>query len=143
MILSSYAGLWDEATSNDIPVCDRTAVYPTGNKSVFRELTHIFSRSALWVHSKYAVKTRGRWIMYKRIYNHLFGRNVLGNRNAACETMIGRLKYHGEKKTFNWEKYMDLYVEQHNVKATLTAQGFHDWSETNFVDTCLVNISGS
>ena len=50
---------------------------------------------------------------------------------------------------------MTLRVEQHNIKATLTAHGFNDWSEvqknfhqnkvikTNLVNTCPENISRS
>ena len=50
---------------------------------------------------------------------------------------------------------MTLRVEQHNIKATLTAHGFNDWSEvqkifhlnkvikTNLVNTCPANISRS
>ena len=79
---------------------DHTSVYRTDEKIFFRELSHIFSRSALWVHSKCAVETRNRRLMYKRIYNHLFDTNALGNRDAACETTIGYLEYHCEKKIF-------------------------------------------
>ena len=78
----------------------------------------------------------------------------MGHRDAACETTIGRLEYHGEKKSFNWEKYTNLHVEQHNIKATLTSHGSNNLPEakkvcylikgikTNLVDTCLANISG-
>ena len=46
-------------------------------------------------------------------------------------------------------------MEKHNIKATLTAHGFNDWSEAyqvhylikginiNLVENCLANISGS
>ena len=83
------------------------------------------------------------------------GRNSFGNRNVMCETKIGRLEYYGKKKSFNWEKYTNLHVEQYNIKDTLTAHGFNYWSEAqkvrylvkriqiNLVNTCPANISGS
>ena len=83
--------------------------------------------------AKFAVKTRNGRIMYKCIYNQLFLKNALGNRDAACETTIGYLEYHCEKKIFNWEKYTNLHVEHHTIKATMTAHGFNDWSEAHKV----------
>ena len=133
MILASYVGTRDEATADDIHVCDRTIMYFTDNKIFFCELSHIFSGRDLWVHSKCVVKTRNRQLAYKRNQNHLFGRNALGNRDAVCETTIGRLEYQSEKKSFNWEKYTNLHVDQHNIKATLYSHGFNDWSEAQKV----------
>ena len=46
---------------------------------------------------------------------------------------IGRLECHGKKKSFNWEKYTTLHVEQYNIKATLTAHGFNYWLEALIV----------
>ena len=92
MILASYSEPLDEATADDIHVRDRTDVHCTDNKIVFHDISHIFSRSALWVHAKCSFNTRDGRLVYKRIYNNLFGRNALGNRNAACETKIGRLE---------------------------------------------------
>ena len=84
MVLAIYSGPRDEATADDIHVYDRTAVYHTDNKIVSWKLSHIFGGSALWVHSNCAVKTRDRQLTYKRIHNHFFGCNALGNRNATC-----------------------------------------------------------
>ena len=90
-VIDSYAGPRDEAMDDDIHMRDRTDVYGTDNKIFFRELSHIFSRSALWVHAKCDVKTCDGRVVYKLINNHLFGSNSLGNRDAACETTIGKL----------------------------------------------------
>ena len=108
MILASYSGPCDEATADYIHMCGRTAVYCTDNNIVFCGFSHILGGSALWVNAKCAVKIHNRWLAYKRIYNHLFQRNVLGNRDAACETNIGRLENHVEKNSFDWEKYKNL-----------------------------------
>ena len=152
MILANYSGPRDEATADDIHMRGRTAVYCTDSKIILHDISHIFRGSALWVHAKCAVKTRNRRLMYKRIYNHLFGRKLLGNCNAACVTKIGCLEHYGEKKSINWDKYTNLHVDQHNINATLTDHGFNDWSEahkviylikgikTNLGDTCLANI---
>ena len=128
MILASYVGPCDEATADDIYVCDYTAIYCTDNKIVFCYLSHIFRGGALWAHTKCAVKTRNKRLAYKWIYNHLFGENALVNRNAMCETTIGYLEYHGEEKSFNWQKYTNIYVEQYNIKSTMTDNIFNDWS---------------
>ena len=58
----------------------------------FHEISHIFRGSALWKHAKFAFKKRDRRLTYKQIYNHLFERNTLGNRKAACEIKIGHLE---------------------------------------------------
>ena len=79
----------------------------------------------------------------------------MGNRDTACETTVGCIEYHGEKKSFNREEYTNPHVEQYNSNTTLNAHGFNDWSyaqkfhylnkiiKTNFIDTCLANISRS
>ena len=81
--------------------------------------------------------------------------NTLGRRDASCETTIGRLQNHGEMKSFSWEKYTNLHVEQNGIKSMLTDHGFNYWSEaqkfhyqiklinTNLLETCLANIIGS
>ena len=91
MIIASYTNPCDEAAAANIHVRDRTAMYRTDNKIVFRDISHIFSGSALWVHANCAVKTHNIHILYKWVYNHLFGRNALGNRDDVCDTTSGRL----------------------------------------------------
>ena len=100
----------------------------SNNKTVFRHLFQIFGTNVLWVHAKFKVKTRDGSLDYKRIFYHLFVKNALDNHNAACNTATARNKYHGEKQSFNWEKYTNLHVEKHNIKATLTAHGYYDWT---------------
>ena len=102
MIIDSNSGSHDEATANDIHVRDCTAVYCTCDNIILRDLSHIFSESALWVHAKCDVKTQYERLAYKQIYNNFSGRKLLGKPNASCETMIGRLEYHDKKKIFNW-----------------------------------------
>ena len=92
MILASYSGLNDEATADEIHMRDHTSVYCTDNNIVFHDLSHIFSRSALWLHAKCDSKARDGQIVYKHIQNHFFGRNTLGNRDSACGTKIEPLE---------------------------------------------------
>ena len=126
MILSSYNGLRDGATDDDIHIRDCTAMYCTDNNIFFCDISHTFSGSASWVHAKCAFKTHDRRLAYNRIYKNLFGRNALVNSNATCEATIGHLDYHVENKNFNWEKYTNLHVEQNNIKTKLTTHGFND-----------------
>ena len=65
MIIASYTNPCDEAAAANIHVRDRTAMYRTDNKIFFRDISHIFSGSALWVHAKCAVKTHNIHIAYK------------------------------------------------------------------------------
>ena len=101
IIIASYAGPRDEAMDDDVRVRDFTAVYLTDNKIFPREFAHISGGSALWVHAKCGVKKINGQFAYKQIYNHLFGRNTLGNFDAVYETTIGLLYYHAKKNSFN------------------------------------------
>ena len=97
MILATYDGPRDEVLAETIGVWIRTSMFKEDNNTVFRHLFQIFGTTVLWVHANCAVNTRDGHLAYKRIFIHLFGKNVLENPDATCDTAISRIEYHGEK----------------------------------------------
>ena len=84
---------------------------------------------SFWVHAKAAAKTKGGRLAYRRIYQHIFGVNALAIRDAACDSKIRALKYTGDHKNFNWYRYTNLHVEQHNVNSSIITHGFTDFTD--------------
>ena len=44
----------------------------------------------------------------------------------------------GDGKNFNWDKYTNLHVDQHNVKSLLVTHGFTDYTDAQKV-CCLID----
>ena len=97
MILETYAGPRDEVLAETILVRLRNPVFKEDNKTVFPHLSHIFGTTVLWFHAKCAFNNRYGILAYKRIFSHLFCNIALENRDAACDTVITKIEYHGEK----------------------------------------------
>ena len=92
MIMATYVRPRNEILDEIIGVRLSTHMFKEDNKIVFRHFLQIFGTNSLWAHTKCAVKTRYRRLVYKIIFSHFFGKNVLDNFDAAYDTAIARIE---------------------------------------------------
>jgi hypothetical protein len=68
--------------------------------------------------------------VYRTLHTLLLGRQqVVLTRNVIC-TKLQSFRYEGDSKNFNFDKYVNLHVEQHNYHADLQEYGVAPLAES-------------
>ncbi len=74
-------------------------------------------------------KTKNGQQVYRILHTLLLGgQQVVSTRNAIV-TKLQSFRYEGDRKNFNFDKYMNLHVEQHNQHADLQEYGIAPHAE--------------
>ena len=153
MILSTYAGPRNADSCNAINPLEFTKMFRQDNQIIYQEFLYMLGNLSFWVHSKAAAKTKDGRLSYRRIYQQIFGVNALAICDAACDSKIRSLEYTGDRNNFNWDRYTNLHVDQHNVKSSLATHGFTDYNDaqkvrylidgikTANIETCIETIT--
>jgi hypothetical protein len=82
-----------------------------------------------WHHVKNFSKTKNGRQVYRTLHTLLLGgQQVVLTRNAIC-TKLQSFRYEGDRKNFNFDKYVNLHVEQHNHHADLQEYGVAPFAE--------------
>jgi hypothetical protein len=91
--------------------------------TVYNILHSCWGKSSWWHHVKKFSKTKNGQQVYRTLHTLLLGRQrVVLTWNAIC-TKLQSFRYEGDCKNFNFDKYVNLHVEQHNQHADLQAYG--------------------
>jgi hypothetical protein len=78
---------------------------------------------------KYRKTKNGRQV-YQTLHTLLLGgQQVVSTGNAIC-TKLQSFRYEGDRKNFNFDKYVNLHVEQHNQHADLQEYGVAPLAES-------------
>jgi hypothetical protein len=64
-------------------------------------------------------KTKNRQQVYRTLHTLLLGGQRVVSTGSAIVTKLQPFKYQGDRKNFNFDKYVNLYVKQHNQHADL------------------------
>ncbi len=87
--------------------------------TVYNILHSCWGKLNWWHHMKKLSKTKNGQQVYRTPYTLLLGgQQVVSTGNTIC-TKLQSFKYEGDHKNFNFDKYMNLHVEQHNQHADL------------------------
>jgi hypothetical protein len=70
-------------------------------------------------HVKKFSKTKNRGQVYQTLHTILLGRQRVVSTGSAIVTKLQYFRYEGDRKNFNFDKYVNLHVEQHNQHADL------------------------
>jgi hypothetical protein len=90
---------------------------------VYNILHSCWGKSSWWHHMKKFSKTKNGQQVYRTLHTLLLGKQqVVLTRNAICNKLQS-FEYEGDRKNFNFDKYLDLHVEQHNQHADLQEYG--------------------
>jgi hypothetical protein len=69
------------------------------------------------------IKTKNGRQVYRTLHTLLLGRQQAVLARNAIVTRLQSFRYEGDRKNFNFDKYMNLHVEQHNHHADLQEYG--------------------
>ncbi len=68
-------------------------------------------------------KTKNRQQVYRTLHTLLLGGQCVVSTGSTIVTKLQSFSYEGERKNFNFDKYVNLHIEQHNQHADLQEFG--------------------
>jgi hypothetical protein len=91
--------------------------------TVYNVLHACWGKSSWWSHVKKFSKTKNGRQVYQTLHTLLLGgQQVVSTRNTIV-TKLQSFRYEGDCKNFNFDKYVNLHIEQHNQHADLQEYG--------------------
>jgi len=103
---------------------EETDVFKTDNESVWKEISNITREHKCWTYVKpFQRKHDGRGA-YRALWDHYLGPSNVDHLAAAAELKLETAKYTGEKKRYNFESYVRLHKDQHQILSDLTQHGY-------------------
>jgi hypothetical protein len=87
--------------------------------TVYKVLHACWGKSSWWGHLKKFSKTKNRQQVYRTLHTLLLGGQRVVSFGSAIVTKLQYFRYEGDCKNFNFDKYVNLHVEQHNQHADL------------------------
>jgi hypothetical protein len=81
---------------------------------VYNVLHACWGKSSWWSHVKKFSKTKNGQQVYRTLHTILLGRQHVVSTGSAIVTKLQSIRYEGDCKNFNFDKYVNLHVEQHN-----------------------------
>jgi hypothetical protein len=91
--------------------------------TVYSILHACWVESSWWSHVKKFSKTNNGRQMYWTLHTFILGGKHVVSTGSAIVTKLQSFRYKRDRKNFNFDKYMNLHVEQHNQHADLQEYG--------------------
>jgi hypothetical protein len=91
--------------------------------TAYKVLHACWGKSGWWSHVKKFSKTKNGQQVYRTLHTLLLGGQRVVSTRSAIVIKLQSFKYKGDHKNFNFDKYMNLQVEQHNQHADLQEYG--------------------
>ena len=89
---------------------------------VYNVLHANWGKSSWWAHVKKIKGKNGRQV-WQILHTILLSGDRITTTGSAIVAKLQTFTYDGDKKNFNFDKYVTLHVEQHNLHADLTEYG--------------------
>ena len=84
----------------------------------------IFQTSQSWVYCKAGKKHRDDRLAYRSIYDRYLGPNNVDYLVSNAERRLATKLYHDQKRNWNFDKYITLKKDQHNIFWRLVEHGY-------------------
>lgn len=101
-----------------------TDAFMVDRTTVWHKLRDLFRDTESWVHIKPAQRTSNGRLAWQRLWNHYLGPNNVDNMANQSERVIQQSNYDGERKRWNFERYVSLHLEQHAILEGLVQYGY-------------------
>ncbi len=90
---------------------------------IYNVLHACWGKPSWWSHVKKFSKTKNGQHVYRTLHTILLGGQRVVSTGSAIVTKLQSFRYEGDRKNFNFDKYMNLHIEQHNQHADLQEYG--------------------
>ena len=102
---------------------NRTDTFITDNQRTWVIISEITRDKECWTYVKVAQRTRDGRMAFWSLYNHYLGPNAVDNMANMAERRLVQTTYDGEKKRWNFEKYMTVHTDAHHTLENLKRYG--------------------
>jgi hypothetical protein len=96
---------------------------PANMVTVYNILHACWRKLSWWNHVKKFSKTKNGRQVYRTLHTLLLGGQHVVSTGSAIVTKLQSFKYDRDRKNFNFDKYVNLHVEQHNQHVDLQVYG--------------------
>ena len=143
-----YPSLQDELVAR-APILDptpgaaadaRTRQYLTDNGKVWELLSAITRDQDCWTYVRPSQRFRDGRGAFIGLKQHYLGANSVDNQASRAESKLNTLSYTGEKRRWNFEKFVREHKDQHQVLERLTAHGYSGIDERSKVRLLMTGI---
>jgi hypothetical protein len=90
---------------------------------IYNILHACWGKSSWWSHVRKFSKTKNGQQVYRTLHTLLLGRQQVVSTGNAIVTKLQSFRYEGDRKNLNFDKYVNLHIEQHNQHADLQEYG--------------------
>ena len=101
-----------------------TVEYKKDNGTVYEILDQIFRDSYLYPYVKQCKSNKDWRGAYYVIHSRWLGLNHVNVTTSEAELALNMAAYYGEKKAWNWEKYVTQHVKYHIILGSLMEYGY-------------------
>ena len=106
----------------DPPVYTQT--YKDDNILVFNKLAAMLRDKDCWTFMQHATRRRDGRAAFLGLKDHYLGKNNVDNQATIAERRLQTTTYTGEGRRWNFEKYVQTHVNQHQILTDLTRHGY-------------------
>ena len=126
-----YVGATDEHTQE----------YKEDNVIVYNKLAALLREKDCWTYMRSAMRTRDGRKAFKNLKDHYLGKNNVDHLASQAERKLQHTSYTNEGRRWNFEKYVRVHVEQHQILTELKDHGYSGIDERSKVRYLLEGIN--
>jgi hypothetical protein len=117
--------------------------YLADSVRVWEKISELTREEECWSYVRPAQRTRDGRLAYQGLRGHYLGINNVDNMSAKAEHLLQSTSYTGEKRRWNFEKYVRLHIDQHSILEGLKEHGYAGLDERSKVRHLLAGIKTS
>ena len=117
-----------------------TATYLADRSKVWELMSELTREHDCWSYVRPAQRTRDGRMAFLGLKGHYLGENNVDNMSAKAESKLQSTGYSGEKRRWNFEKFVKVHVDQHAILEGLTEHSYAGIDERSKVRHLLAGI---
>jgi hypothetical protein len=114
--------------------------YETDNAKLWTILFEIFREHASYTYMRPFEEAQDGRGAYLSLQSHHLGKSNIAALESEAERELERLRYHGETRAINFEKYVNAHIQCHNTLTECMKYGHHGLSEQSKINKFLDGI---
>ena len=117
-----------------------TATYLADRLKVWELISDLTREHDCWTYVRPAQRSRNGRMAFVGLKGHYLGANNVDNMSSKAEKRLQSTSYGGEKRRWDFEKYVKVHVDQHAILEGLTVHGYAGIDDRSKVRHLLAGI---
>ena len=117
-----------------------TATYLTDRAKVWELISNLTREKDCYTYVRPAQRARDGRLAFEGLKGHYLGENNVDNMSSRAERRLKNTTYSGEKRRWNFEKYVKVHMDQHAILEGLVQHGYAGIDERSKVRHLLEGI---